>query len=168
MLIGSSKMFAVLIGLLAASSSDVLAGHPPGFPLPSANRSQPDSSAILGFPSLYQSHLIKECPDPSTQCVGQFAAVPNNRLLQATNINCLGSAANNPEATFALITGPITSPNVFDAFVVFSGDQFHYSINETILSFFEAAVRPKMLLGVGHGAGLGLVCTLTGMLLTPP
>ena len=167
MSIGSSKMFAVLIGLLAASGSEVLAGASQGLTLPTVNSSQADSGAIAGFPSLYKSQLSKFC-SASTQCVAQFAPVPSNQLLQATNINCFGEVRGNAQATFVLFSGLVTSPNQFDFFVVSSGDQFRLSINEAILNFFEAAVRPKMALAVDNSAGLSLTCTLTGTLLTPP
>jgi len=161
-------MFAILIGFLAVSfSSDVLAGRlPPGFPLPSADHSQADIGAVSGFPSLYQSQLSKFC-SASIQCVAQFTAVPSNQLLQATNVNCFGEARGNTQANFVLFSGPTTSPNHFDFFVVLSRDQFRLSMNETILNFFEATVRPKMALGVDNSAGLSLTCTLTGTLLTP-
>ena len=66
--------------------------------------------------------------------------------------------------TFALITS-LTEP--FDYFVAQSENQFRFSINETILSFFEGGTRPRMFLGADTSANLVLVCNLTGTLLTP-
>ena len=135
---------------------------PLSLPLPSAQGAQA-SSAVPGFPALYQSKVIKNCP-ASTQCVAPFAPVRANRLLRATNINCFAQAIGNAQVTFALITS-LTEP--YDYFVAKPENQFRSSINETILSFFEGGTRPRMFLGADTSANLVLVCNLTGTLLTP-
>src|SRR4051794_27909198 len=121
-----SKSFAVMIRALAAASggTGVSAGSLGGFP--SLSGVQITTGAVSGFPSLYQSRLHQDCAT-TIQCVGRFAPVPVGRLLQATNINCFGTAANNAQASFFLLTGRITNPNLFDSFVVVSEDHFRFS-----------------------------------------
>jgi hypothetical protein len=158
------KVFVVaMAAAVLACGSEATAEPQLSLPLPSAKGTQVETSAVPGFPALYQSKVIKHCP-ASTQCVAPFARVPNNRLLRATNINCLGLASGNTQVTFVLVVS-LTDPSNY--FVVQSGDEFRFSINETILSFFEAGTRPRMVLGADTSAGLDLVCNLTGTLLTP-
>jgi hypothetical protein len=47
-------------------------------------------------------------------------------------------------------------------------DQNRFSINETILSFFQADTRPRMQLFTSNNPATTLTCILTGTLLTPP
>jgi hypothetical protein len=76
------------------------------------------AGAVPGFPSLYQSKASTVC-NSQTQCAVSFDRVPRNRLLKATNINCIAiPTVTNPakieQVTFALVAGSLSSPDPFD------------------------------------------------------
>jgi hypothetical protein len=124
-----------------------------------------DVSAIgvPGFPSLYQSKVTKGCT--GTPCIAPFASVPANRVLQATHVNCFGQASGSSFVALALIT---SIEDQFNLFFAQQDDQNRFSINETILSFFQADTRPRIQLFTSNNPATTLTCILTGTLLTPP
>ena len=133
------------------------------------------ATALPGFPSLYQSKVYKHC-SAATKCEVAFLAIPNNRLLRATNINCLAvPVVVNPQtveqATFVLFTGSLTADaDLFDYFAVAplqAGQPFRFSLNETILTFFQGGTRPRLVVSMDVAANTDLFCKLTGELLSP-
>ena len=133
------------------------------------------ASALPGFPSLYQSKVQKHC-SAATKCEVAFSGIPSNRLLRATNINCLAvPTVQNPQTveqvTFLLFTGSLTGDaDVFDNFAVApaaAGQPFRFSVNETILTFFQGGTRPKLVVFMDLAANTDLFCKLTGELVSP-
>jgi len=160
------KRVAIAVAATVGWASAVSAQSLLDMPQSGAQADIDQRSVVPGFPSFYQSRIVKTCTaDP---CQGAFSRVPNNRLLRATNLNCVAGVADSNEAFFVLFNEAIFSPNnILDLFqVVYPEPSSVFSINEGILTFFEPGERPRLLVA-GNTPTL-LSCKLTGNLIEPP
>lgn len=151
---------AMLVGAIAVAS--IFAPH-----------TASAAGVIAGFPNVYESVRHKAC-NAKSFCIINFDTIPTNRLLEATNVNCLvnsvGLAPENlvvlnvfdrPPAganPTAIASFPVQNINPGSSTTVFA-------LNEPIRLFLRSGDLATMSVSFSGTFDIFMNCTLSGTLL---
>lgn len=131
-----------------------------------------DGGPISGFPRFYESSATKNCSEGI--CIVQLSPVPNNALLQATNVSCsVQSTTPGPRPVIRLhmMQGPLTDPKAKESFFLDAANPEAstnvFGMNKEIRSFFAARTRPIFATSIDLATQINLTCKLSGDLIRP-
>jgi hypothetical protein len=126
-----------------------------------------EGGAITDFPQFYESSVIKTCSE--SQCIIQLAPVPNNALLQATNVFCSVTTSTPQPTAFirvSLFQGPLATAKPKESFLVDSANPTSqlnlFTLNKEIRSFFSSGTRPIFSTGTDFATQVSFYCKLSG------